>query len=214
METRDTRMRKMSSNSIDTNAMQKPYMYIQEQFDYSVESIYRRFITQSDADLGSYPDTFPNNIKEYFWIQVGEARLKSWISLGQLTNGLYFYYTAFSTNQDGKFYVNTLREEVSIAKMEAVKNNIPFKSIIPNMILPGNSQYNIHLLPEIPTAAIPIPINIETETISTIIIVKPIKPVKTGHMNLWLSCRLSDIIEYSMDLVSYEKYISETVPIE
>ena len=78
----------MSSNSIDTNAMQKPYMYIQEQFDYSVESIYRRFITQSDADLGSYPDTFPNNIKEYFWIQVGEARLKSWISLGQLTNGL------------------------------------------------------------------------------------------------------------------------------
>ena len=146
METRDTRMRKMSSNSIDTNAMQKPYMYIQEQFDYSVESIYRRFITQSDADLGSYPDTFPNNIKEYFWIQVGEARLKSWISMGQLTNGLYFYYTAFSTNQDGKFYVNTLREEVSIAKMEAVKNNIPFKSIIPNMILPGNSQYNIHLL--------------------------------------------------------------------
>jgi hypothetical protein len=121
---------------MDLKAIEVPYMYIHEQFGYSVQSIYRRFITESDADLGTYPDTFPNNIQEHFWIQPGEPTVKPWISLGQLTNGLYFYFTAFSTNKDGRFYVNTVTEEVPVEKVAPVKFVTPSNPMFPNMGLP------------------------------------------------------------------------------
>ena len=209
MQAIDTRMRKMPAESMDLNTMRMPYMYIHEQFGYSVQSIYRRFMTQSDADLGTYPDTFPNNIQEHFWIQPGEATVKPWISLGQLTNGLYFYFTGFSSNKDGCFYVNTVKEEVPVPKAEPVKVVSPSKAIFPNIGLPGTSFF-----PEFSSAPSPIATIVETETISTMFILKSIKPIITGHMNLWLSCRFSDIIEYSMDSVTYEKYMAETVLIE
>jgi hypothetical protein len=129
-------------------------------------------MTESDADLGTYPDTFPNNIQEHLWIQAGEPTVKPWISLGQLNNGLYFYFTAFSTNKDGRFYVNTMTDEL------------------------------------------PVPTPLESDAVSTITIIKSITPFTTGHMNLWFSCRFSDIIEYSMDSVTYEKYLAETLPTE
>ena len=172
MEAKNTSKRKMPLESMDLNTIKVPYMYIHEQFGYSVQSIYRRFMTESDADLGTYPDTFPNNIQEHFWIQPGEPTVKPWISLGQLNNGHYFYFTAFSTNKDGRFYVNTVTEEVSIPSL------------------------------------------LESDAISTITTVKSITPVIAGHMNLWFSCRFSDIIEYSMDSVTYEKYLAETLPTE
>lgn len=201
--------RKMSSESMDLNAIQVPYMYIHEQFGFSVQSIYRRFMTESDADLGTYPDTFPNNIQEHFWIQPGEPTVKPWISLGQLNNGLYFYFTAFSTNKDGRFYVNTVTEKVAVQKVAPVKFVTPSNPMFPNIGLSGTS-----FLPEISSARIPIPTVLETDTVSTITVVKSITPVIAGHMNLWISCRFSDIIEYSMDSVTYEKYVGETVPTE
>ena len=210
----------MPSESMDLNAIEVPYMYIHEQFGYSVESIYRRFMTESDADLGTYPDTFPNNIQEHFWIQPGEPTVKPWISLGKLTNGLYFYFTAFSTNKDGRFYVNTVTEEVPVAKAVLVQKADPAKLItpsnlmIPNMGLPGMGPFNTGSLPEFPSAPMPIPTYVESAPISTMTVVKSIPPVITGHMNLWLSCRFSDIIEYSMDSVTYEKYVAETLPTE
>ena len=220
MEPKNTNKRKMPSESMDLNAIEVPYMYIHEQFGYSVQSIYRRFMTESDADLGTYPDTFPNNIQEHFWIQPGEPTVKPWISLGQLTNGLYFYFTAFSTNKDGRFYVNTVTEEVPVAKAVLVQKADPAKLItpsnlmIPNMGLPGTAPFNIGSLPEFPIASMPIPTYVESAPISTMTVVKSIPPVITGHMNLWLSCRFSDIIEYSMDSVTYEKYVAETLPTE
>ncbi len=220
MEPKNTNKRKMPSESMDLNAIEVPYMYIHEQFGYSVQSIYRRFMTESDADLGTYPDTFPNNIQEHFWIQAGEPTVKPWISLGQLNNGLYFYFTAFSTNKDGRFYVNTVTEEVPVAKAtpmpKADPANLvsPSKLMIPNMGLPGTAPFNIGSLPEFPSAPMPIPIYVESAPISTMTVVKSIPPVITGHMNLWLSCRFSDIIEYSMDSVTYEKYVAETLPTE
>ena len=220
MEPKNTNKRKMPSESMDLNAIEVPYMYIHEQFGYSVQSIYRRFMTESDADLGTYPDTFPNNIQEHFWIQPGEPTVKPWISLGQLTNGLYFYFTAFSTNKDGRFYVNTVTEEVPVAKAVLVQKADPAKLItpsnlmIPNMGLPGTAPFNIGSLPEFPSAPMPIPTYVESAPISTMTVVKSIPPVITGHMNLWLSCRFSDIIEYSMDSVTYEKYVAETLPTE
>ena len=220
MEPKNTNKRKMPSESMDLNAIEVPYMYIHEQFGYSVQSIYRRFMTESDADLGTYPDTFPNNIQEHFWIQPGEPTVKPWISLGQLTNGLYFYFTAFSTNKDGRFYVNTVTEEIPVPKAAPMLNAEPTKivnplaSIIPNMALPGTAPFNIGSLPEFPIASMHIPTYVESAPISTITVVKSIPPVITGHMNLWLSCRFSDIIEYSMDSVTYEKYVAETLPTE
>jgi hypothetical protein len=166
-------------------------------------------MTESDADLGTYPDTFPNNIQEHFWIQPGEPTVKPWISLGQLNNGLYFYFTAFSTNKDGRFYVNTVTEEVAVQKVAPVKFVTPSNPMFPNIGLSGTS-----FLPEISSARIPIPTVLETDTVSTITVVKSITPVIAGHMNLWISCRFSDIIEYSMDSVTYEKYVGETVPTE
>jgi len=210
--------RKMPSESMDLKAIEVPYMYIHEQFGYSVQSIYRRFITESDADLGTYPDTFPNNIQEHFWIQPGEPTVKPWISLGQLNNGLYFYFTAFSTNKDGRFYVNTVTEQVRIAKAEPVKFVTPSNPIFLNMGLPsigtGTSPFNMGSLPEFPSASIPMPTYVESTPISSVMVVKSITPVIAGHMNLWLSCRFSDIIEYSMDSVTYEKYVAETIPTE
>jgi len=209
MEPRNMSKRKMSSESMDLNAIQVPYMYIHEQFGFSVQSIYRRFMTESDADLGTYPDTFPNNIQEHFWIQPGEPTVKPWISLGKLNNGHYFYFTAFSTNKDGRFYVNTVTEEVAVQKVAPVKFVTPSNPMFPNIGLSGTS-----FLPEIPSARIPIPTVLETDTVSTITVVKSITPVIAGHMNLWISCRFNDIIEYSMDSVTYEKYMAETVPTE
>jgi hypothetical protein len=209
MEPKNTNKRKMPSESMDLKATEVPYMYIHEQFGFSVQSIYRRFMTESDADLGTYPDTFPNNIQEHFWIQPGEPTVKPWISLGQLTNGLYFYFTAFSTNKDGRFYVNTVTEEVAVQKVAPVKFVTPSNPMFPNIGLSGTS-----FLPEISSAPMPIPTVVETDTLSTITVVKSIKPVIAGHMNLWLSCRFSDIIEYSMDSVTYEKYMAETLPTE
>lgn len=214
MQAVDTRLRKMPPESMDLNTMQMPYMYIHEQFGYSVQSIYRRFMTQSDADLGTYPDTFPNNIQQHFWIQPGQASLKPWISLGQLTSGLYFYYTAFSTNEDGRFYVNTIKEEVPVPKAEPVpvinpeglsKFPFPYSSLISaEQTVPGLNDIS----------KMPIRPIIQTTPVSSITVLKSINPVITGHMNLWLSCRFSDIIEYSMDSVTYEKYMAETVLIE
>ena len=220
MEPKNTNKHKMPSESMDLNAIEVPYMYIHEQFGYSVQSIYRRFMTESDADLGTYPDTFPNNIQEHFWIQPGEPTVKPWISLGQLANGLYFYFTAFSTNKDGRFYVNTVTEEVPAPKAVPANLVTPSKLMIPNIGLPsiGNntstSPFNIGSLPDFPSAPMPIPTYVESAPISTMMIVKSITPVITGHMNLWLSCRFSDIIEYSMDSVTYEKYVAETLPTE
>jgi hypothetical protein len=81
----------------------EPFMFLHEQFGYSVKSIYRQILTESPVDLGVYPDTFPNNIAEYYWIEEGRAAVKSWKAIGLLKSGLYFYYTAYCNGADGNF---------------------------------------------------------------------------------------------------------------
>lgn len=80
-----------------------PFMYLHDQFGYSVQSIYRRLNNESAVDLGVYPDTFPNNIAKYYWIDEGKPAVKSWKALGRLNSGLYFYYTAYCDGEDGDF---------------------------------------------------------------------------------------------------------------
>ena len=99
-------MIRMASIALDTRKMDMPFMFIHEQFGYSVESIYRTLLTQSPVDLGTFPDCFPNTISEYYWIQEGKACVKPWIALGKLTTGIYFYYIASSADEDGYFFKN------------------------------------------------------------------------------------------------------------
>jgi len=200
-----------------------PYIYIHEQFGYSVQSIYRRLMTQSDANLGIYPDTFPNNIAEHFWIQPGQGTVRPWISIGRLTTGLYFYFTAFTNNKDGKFYVNSVMEEVPVE----VPVSAPFVPIeIKSSLQPPNNIYTqlaaakflknpelqtnqiSQLAPQIQFQ------NTSANMMSTITITKAIKPIVTGHMNLWLSTRYSDLIQYAMDSETYDKYIVEATLLE
>jgi hypothetical protein len=103
---RQTMIRVASIATLDPRKMDMPFMFIHEQFGYSVESIYRTLMTQSPVDLGTFPDTFPNTISEYYWIQEGQPSVKPWIALGKLTTGIYFYYVASSNSDDGYFFKN------------------------------------------------------------------------------------------------------------
>jgi hypothetical protein len=103
---RQTMIRMASIDSLDPRKMDMPFMFIHEQFGYSVESIYRQLLSQSVMDLGAFPDTFPNTISEFYWIQEGTPLIKPWIALGKLTTGTYFYYVASCTDEDGYFFKN------------------------------------------------------------------------------------------------------------
>ncbi len=96
----------LNASALDPRKMDMPFMFIHEQFGYSVESIYRTLLTQSPVDLGTFPDTFPNTISEYYWIQEGHKSVKPWIALGKLTTGIYFYYMASCAEEDGYFFKN------------------------------------------------------------------------------------------------------------
>lgn len=86
------------SDTVQPTQLQTPFLFIQKQFGYPVESILRPIHTMSQVHLGLYPDTFPNTIQEFFWTQEGVPGSSMWIALGQLTNGLYFFYTAQCAN--------------------------------------------------------------------------------------------------------------------
>ena len=93
------------SATIDTSIMRFPLLYVHKQFGYPVESILRRAGNMPKVHMGVYPDTFPNTIGEYYWVQKGVPGVSPWMALGVLTNGLYFYYTAF-TNSKSTFIKN------------------------------------------------------------------------------------------------------------
>ena len=189
--------------------MSVPYMYIHAQFGYSVESIYRRLMSQSDASLGIYPDTFPNNIADHFWIQEGQGSIKPWISIGRLMSGLYFYYTAFSTRKDGKFYVNTVSETVTV---ETPAFTLPQPSQIIKPPAPTDYYSKMAMAANANIKPISLPAFNTDATTTTYTVAKSIKPIISGHMNLWLSSRYSDLIQFAMDSQTYQKYLSETSP--
>jgi hypothetical protein len=91
-DTRSIELR--TSEILDSSVMRLPFVYIQEQFGYSVESILRPIQGTTMVHMGTYPDTFPNTILEYYWIQEGVPGVSIWMALGKLTTGHYFFYTA------------------------------------------------------------------------------------------------------------------------
>lgn len=137
---RFSELRKM--NHVDHIPLLTPFLYMHPQYGYSVDSIYRKINSQPKLHLGTYPNTFPNTIEEYFWIS---ASSNLWKALGTVNlNGslVYFFYTA-ALNSEGSF----------VGKQK-------------------------------------------------------------GVMNLWLSTRYADIIQFVMDTDTYIKYYVETNPIK
>ena len=96
MSTRTVEIRK--ATNLKSDVLQIPYAYIQDQFGYSVASIQRQIHSEPALNLGTFPDTFPHNILEYYWIHHETGSSNSWLVLGKLTNGLYFFYTATCKN--------------------------------------------------------------------------------------------------------------------
>ena len=90
------------SSVLDESVLQVPYMYIQKQFGYPVESILQTIHCEPLVHLGKYPNTFPYTIKEYYWISNKEPG--TWYALGILENDLYFLYRAHcdTTFMNGK----------------------------------------------------------------------------------------------------------------
>lgn len=102
MDTRQTMIR--VAPSIDTSCLNVPFMYLHSQFGYSVESIFRQLQNQSYLDLGTFPDTFPNTISEFYWIKQKENH---WFALGKLTTDMYFYFTATANAEETFFNTKT-----------------------------------------------------------------------------------------------------------
>ncbi len=58
--------------------------------DYRVKTIVRPVVGVAEMDAGD----FPNNIREYFWINDGKNDEHPWYVLGRLANDAYFYFAA------------------------------------------------------------------------------------------------------------------------
>ena len=71
-----------------------PFLFINPQFGYSLNSMIRDIHTTPKVFLK--PDVFPHNIQEYYWIQEGVTGNKSWYALGLLQDNIYFLYRAYT----------------------------------------------------------------------------------------------------------------------
>lgn len=129
------------STNINSDILKIPFAYIQEQFGYSINTIQRQIHSEPVLDLGTFPDTFPNTISEYYWIH-SERHYNSWSVLGRMNNGLYFFYTAQCKSSPRAFLDNG------------------------------------------------------------------------GTMNLWVSWRYSELINFAMNESTYTTYMTETVAVE
>ena len=101
MSTRTVEIRR--ATNLNSDDLKIPYAYIQDQFGYSVASIQRQIHSEPALDLGTFPDTFPHIVLEYYWIHTETGLSNSWMALGKLANGLYFFYTARCGNTPRAF---------------------------------------------------------------------------------------------------------------
>ena len=84
-----------TSDNINPGVLRTPFVYLHPQYGYPVDSIMRQTPTIPLVNIGTYPNTFPNTVQSYNWIQGGAPGSLPWIAIGQLKNGLYFSYSAY-----------------------------------------------------------------------------------------------------------------------
>lgn len=128
------------SLNINPDQLIMPFMYIQDQYGYSVESIVRKINTQSILHLGVYPNTFPNTITEYYWIKY-ETNTNSmkWVAIGKLNSDQYFFYSAYCNNvpkgflQDGAImhlWVSSRYSDLIYYAMSQEQYNVYFNETV------------------------------------------------------------------------------------
>jgi len=96
-DNRTVEIRFSTDVSLNKEKMDFPFLFIQDQFGYSVNSIYRDIHSQTSINLETFSNTFPNTIVEFYWIKnesCGNAG-QQWYALGRLENNIYFFYTAY-----------------------------------------------------------------------------------------------------------------------
>jgi len=71
-----------------------PLYYVAESLNFTPNTIRRDILIESMGQRARHGN-FPENIHEYFWIKDGEIDGLSWLCMGQLTNGAYFFFSAY-----------------------------------------------------------------------------------------------------------------------
>jgi hypothetical protein len=183
-DSRDTKIRKAAV--IDSSSLTIPFAYIQKQFGYSVDSILRPIHNQPVIDMGTYPDTFPYTISEYYWVYSDNTHIDTWMTMGKLISGQYFLYSA----------------EAKIKPVIQVTPTIPPP---PSFILP-KSQYELPS-PIQKNPIMPTPISNSPPRITSRAFLDG-----EGDMNLWVSYLYSDLIHFAMNKATYDFYMNETQP--
>ena len=102
----DSRIVTIRKSATKEEQIKFPFLFINPQFGYSVDTILKKIHTAPDLHLGKFPDTFPYTIQEYFWIKEGVQGKQPWIALGLLKGGIYFLYTAHMISPTNTFVKN------------------------------------------------------------------------------------------------------------
>ena len=109
---REHAIRRQNRKDIDEAALEYPLYYVQHSLSYTPSIIRKEILIESMYDRARH-GAFPDNIREYFWINNGQNDGVSWLCVGQLTTGSYFFYSAycntcgFEGNGDMSLYVST-----------------------------------------------------------------------------------------------------------
>lgn len=91
---REHEIRKQKTCDMNPIMIEYPLYYVNESLQFTPNMIRRDILIEDMAERARHGN-FPQNIHEYFWIKDGEIDGLSWLCLGKLTNGAYFFFSAY-----------------------------------------------------------------------------------------------------------------------
>jgi hypothetical protein len=109
---RDHTVHRQNKKDINESALEYPLYYVQHSLKFCPNMIRKIILIESVYQRARH-NNFPDNVREYFWINNGQNDGISWLCIGQLNTGAYFFYSAycntdgFDGNGDMSLYVST-----------------------------------------------------------------------------------------------------------
>lgn len=109
---RDHTIRRQNKKDINEPALEYPLYYVQYSLKFCPNMIRKPILIESVHERAKHND-FPDNVLEYFWINNEQNDGISWLCVGQLDTGPYFFFSAycstsgFEGNGDMSLYVST-----------------------------------------------------------------------------------------------------------
>ena len=109
---REHEIRRQNHKEIDKSALEYPLYYVIYSLKFTPNIIRKTILIESVYERARHGN-FPDNIREYFWINNGQNDGISWLCVGQLNTGAYFFFSAycntngFEGNGDMSLYVST-----------------------------------------------------------------------------------------------------------